>query len=50
MTTLYLRLHSSVHSAEKIRIGFPEFNSSTFTLAHGDKSKASFTKKRWKPS
>ena len=31
MTTLYL-LHSSVHAAEKIRIGFPEFNSSTFTL------------------
>ena len=31
MTTLYM-LHSSVHAAEKIRIGFPEFNSSTFTL------------------
>lgn len=31
MTTLYL-LHSSVQAAEKIRIGFPEFNSSTFTL------------------
>ncbi len=30
-TILYL-LHSSVHAAEKIRIGFPEFNSSTFTL------------------
>ena len=31
MTTLYL-LHASVQAAEKIRIGFPEFNSSTFTL------------------
>ena len=31
ITTLYL-FHSPVHAAEKIRIGFPEFNSSTFTL------------------
>ena len=30
-TILYLR-QSSVHVAEKVRIGFPEFNSSTFTL------------------
>jgi ABC-type nitrate/sulfonate/bicarbonate transport system substrate-binding protein len=29
---VFLSLHVSVHAADKIRIGFPEFNSSTFTL------------------
>ena len=29
---LVLLLASALHGAEKIRIGFPEFNSSTFTL------------------
>ena len=29
---VYLSLQVSVHAADKIRIGFPEFNSSTFTL------------------
>ena len=30
-----LFVQGSVHAAEKIRIGFPEFNSSTFTSAVG---------------
>ncbi len=29
---VFFSLHVSVHAADKIRIGFPEFNSSTFTL------------------
>ena len=29
---IFLSLQVSVHAADKIRIGFPEFNSSTFTL------------------
>jgi ABC-type nitrate/sulfonate/bicarbonate transport system substrate-binding protein len=32
VSLVFLSLHVSVHSADKIRIGFPEFNSSTFTL------------------
>ena len=29
---VFISLQVSVHAADKIRIGFPEFNSSTFTL------------------
>lgn len=29
---VFFSLHVSVYAADKIRIGFPEFNSSTFTL------------------
>jgi len=29
---VFLSLHVSVHAADKIRIGYPDFNSSTFTL------------------
>ena len=39
-----------VFAAEKIRIGFPEFNSSTFTLPYGADQRILSTKKDCKRS
>ena len=32
---IFVLFHTSAHAADKIRIGYPDFNSSTFTMPLG---------------